>query len=101
MTARACPFASPSIAEHLARGTAAAGLLGLTYVLFHGGGFARDAGATAALAGAVVLMRGCPTCWTIGLLATIGARWRARQAGTSFDPSSAVSTLPASVPAPR
>ena len=97
MSQRACPFASPSIAEHLARGTGAAVLLVLTYMLFHGGGGVRIAGSAATLAGAIALMRGCPTCWTIGLLATIGAR--ARQ--TAETSSSPVASRPASVPAPR
>ena len=101
MSQRACPFASTTIAEHLARGAGAAVLLALTYLLFHEGGAIRIAGAVASLAGAVALMRGCPTCWTIGLLATLGA-WRTRQtAGTSFGASSAVATRPRSVPAPR
>ena len=96
MSRRACPFASASLAEHLARGIGAAVLLGLTFRLFHGVGPVRLAGAAASLAGAIALMRGCPTCWTIGLVATLGAARRARQVAPS-----ASATLPASVPAPR
>ena len=100
MTNRACPFASPTIAEHLARGAGAAALLVLAYALFHAGGLVRITVATMTLAGAVVLMRGCPTCWTIGLLATIfGARRAPQAAETSVEP--AFPARPASVPAPR
>ena len=102
MSQQACPFASASLTEHLVRGVGAALLLALTYWLFHGTGTLRLAGAAAALAGAITLMRGCPTCWTVGLVATLGAARRARQtAGISFGPASALSTRPASVPAPR
>ena len=95
MSQRACPFASASLAEHLARGVGAAVLLALTFWLFQGFGPVRLAGSATSLAGAIALMRGCPTCWTVGLVATLGAARRARQA------AGAPSTLPASVPAPR
>ena len=98
MSQSACPFASTSVTEHLARGAGAAVLLVLTFWLFHGVGIARTAGAAASLAGAIVLMRGCPTCWTTGLVATIAATRRARRTEGA---SSVVPTSSSSVPAPR
>ena len=49
-------FASKSIPEHLARG---------------------------AIAVALVFLRGCPTCWTVGLVQTVIARLRGK-ATTAF-----------------
>jgi hypothetical protein len=60
-------FASRSIAAHLIRGAAAATLLIWAWLqqsvnpLFAG----------VALVMALVAMRGCPTCWTLGLFETI------------------------------
>lgn len=102
MSQSACPFSSASVTEHLVRGAGAAILLALAFWLFHGVGSARMASAAASLAGAVVLMRGCPTCWTVGLVATVGALLRTRQtAGSSSEAAFVGSTRPASVPAPR
>ena len=98
MSRSTCPFASASLAEHLARGAGAAVLLSLTFWLVHGVGPVRLGGAAASFAGAIVLMRGCPTCWTVGLIATLGAARRARQVA---DTSSVASTRPAAVSTPR
>ena len=60
-------FASASLRAHLLRGGAAA-LLTTVSVVY------RDSHPLAALAfglGALVPLRGCPACWTIGLLHTL------------------------------
>jgi hypothetical protein len=70
-------FASTTIAGHLTRGAIAATLV--AWALAHQ---SSDPG-FAALAGiaALVAMRGCPLCWTIGLFETIGESMRVRRAG--------------------
>jgi len=60
-------FASKSLGVHLARGAVAAGLIALA-VLFHEGYPWLAAGAGIA---AVVMLRGCPMCWTVGLIETV------------------------------
>lgn len=57
-------YCSRSITLHLLRGFSAAGLIALA-VLF---GEAHEWLLPPALIGAVVLMRGCPTCWLMGLI---------------------------------
>jgi hypothetical protein len=62
-------FASKSIAEHLARGVVGIGavvaavLLAPTHPIL----------ALLAVPIALIALRGCPTCWTIGLLQTVAA----------------------------
>ena len=70
-------FASNTIAGHLTRGVIAATLI--AWALVHQ---ASDPG-FAALAGiaALVAMRGCPLCWTMGLFETIGESMRVRRTG--------------------
>ena len=63
-------FCSRSITIHLLRGVAAALLLGLA--LWPGPGWLR----AGALLGAVLLMRGCPMCWLLGLFETVRRRFR-------------------------
>jgi hypothetical protein len=62
-------FASPSIARHLTRGAIGFGLigagLGLTSVL--------GPGALALAPAGLVALRGCPMCWTIGLIESLSA----------------------------
>jgi Na+-transporting NADH:ubiquinone oxidoreductase subunit NqrD len=68
-------FASNSLLEHLVRGVLAAGMIAGTFYLLAvvQTGWALAAGL--ALAGAAVfLMRGCPMCWTMGLIETIRRR---------------------------
>ena len=63
-------FASKTIAAHLARGVIAAALI--MWALLHQSSepvFAVVAGVVA-----MVAMRGCPLCWTVGLVETIGER---------------------------
>ena len=61
------PFASKSVIEHLLRGA-----LGLAIILFAiklGG--TRPAVALVLVLGGLVALRGCPTCWLIGLFSTL------------------------------
>jgi hypothetical protein len=67
-------FASKTVAAHLARGVIAAALI--TFALLNQS--SRPAFAVVAGVLAVVALRGCPLCWTMGLLETIGARMRGR-----------------------
>lgn len=66
-------FASRSVTAHLLRGIA--GIVLLAWAL----GQTHPALTVAGVLGAVVALRGCPMCWTVGLLETIGQRllaWR-------------------------
>ncbi|MEY4510465.1 MAG: hypothetical protein RLZZ450_2587 [Pseudomonadota bacterium] len=75
------PFASASVVAHLVRGVLAATLIALaisTHAQF-------PWLSAAAGVGALVLLRGCPLCWTIGLVETAlkgprSERWRAPRA---------------------
>lgn len=73
-------FCSASVTQHLLRGLAAALLL---YSAFH---FAEiyPFWIIPALIGAFILMRGCPTCWMVGLVETIAKR-RARSKESAID----------------
>ena len=62
-------FASASLPRHLARGALGFGLIGSAFALI---GVLGPAALVAAPLGLVAL-RGCPTCWTIGLIETISA----------------------------
>ena len=70
-------FASKTIAGHLMRGVIAATLI--AWALAH----QSSDPALAAIAGlgALVAMRGCPLCWTLGLFETLGESIRARRVG--------------------
>ena len=72
------PFASCSVAEHVARGVGAAALIVLAIRLADSGGGLAIGGAPASLIGALVLMRGCPTCWIVGMIGTIADRSRTK-----------------------
>jgi hypothetical protein len=65
-------FASKTVAAHLVRGVIAAALI--AWALLHES--SNPAFAIAAGVAAVVAMRGCPACWTVGLVETCftGAR---------------------------
>jgi hypothetical protein len=67
-------FASRTIAAHLMRGVIAAALI--TWALLHQS--SEPVFAVAAIVLAVVAMRGCPLCWTMGLVETIGATIKVR-----------------------
>jgi len=67
-------FGSGTIVAHLMRGAIAASLI--TYALLQQASdplFALAAGLLA-----IVAMRGCPLCWTLGLFETISERMRSR-----------------------
>ena len=70
-------FASRTVAEHLARGVGAAGLIAAGVWLVAAPGPLRVGGGGAeAFVTAALLMRGCPTCWLMGLAETIANRGR-------------------------
>lgn len=69
-------FASHTLMEHLLRGAAAGALLWFAF----GWGSGYPVWAFGAGALALVAMRGCPVCWTIGLLETAAQRWKAMRA---------------------
>jgi hypothetical protein len=64
------PFASASVARHLARGAVGFALIATAFVLAAGG----TPLALALLAPGALALRGCPTCWLVGLVQTVGAR---------------------------
>ncbi len=72
-------FASETLIGHLLRG-------GVAVILF-GWAIARQEvhplEALAAGAGALVALRGCPVCWTIGLIETGCNAWRGRASRTT------------------
>ena len=63
-------FCSPSVTQHLLRGLAAAALLISAFYYAETYPF----WIIPALIGAFILMRGCPTCWLVGLVQTIARR---------------------------
>jgi len=67
-------FASKTLVEHAARGLGGVGLGVFAIGAFDG----HPLLASAALLGALALLRGCPMCWTVGLFETIVQRKRAR-----------------------
>ncbi len=69
-------FASKTLGEHLVRGVVGVGALacavafgGLVWPVF------------VLLPVALVALRGCPACWTIGLVQTVWAKVRGTEAG--------------------
>jgi hypothetical protein len=65
----ASPFASASVARHLARGAVGFTLIGAAFVLAARG---TPLALVLIVPGAVAL-RGCPTCWLVGLAQTVVA----------------------------
>jgi len=65
-------FASTSIAAHLTRGGIAAALIAWAVLRQS----SNPAFAVIAIVLAIVAMRGCPMCWALGLVETIGNRMR-------------------------
>jgi hypothetical protein len=63
------PFASKTLTHHLLRGGAAAGLIALAIEIN------RELPLLAVVAGiaAIIALRGCPMCWTVGLCETLRA----------------------------
>ncbi|MBS2029135.1 MAG: hypothetical protein JST54_14625 [Deltaproteobacteria bacterium] len=68
-------FASKTIVEHLARGAVGLGSLAGASVLFE----AHPAAALGLVALGMVALRGCPMCWTMGLVETIATRVRGQR----------------------
>jgi hypothetical protein len=64
------PFASKTLSDHLLRGVAAAVLLTAAFKL----GEARPFLSLLSGLAALVMLRGCPMCWTMGLIETWAAR---------------------------
>lgn len=67
-------FASKSVAEHVARGLAGAFALGAAVLWASSHPWL----SLLAVPAALVLLRGCPMCWTLGLLETLQARLKGR-----------------------
>ena len=78
-------FASRSIAVHLLRGAVGFGALAAAMLL----AASHPVWSLAALPAAFVALRGCPTCWTVGLVQTIAARVRGKGAPACPDGSCA------------
>ena len=65
------PFASRNLGIHLMRGAGAACLTLLAVGLIALPNLASAIAAVAALGGVVILLRGCPMCWLVGLIETV------------------------------
>ena len=70
-------FASPSIARHLLRGVVGFGALTAAILLARTPGLVAASAALAILA--VLALRGCPVCWTLGMVETV---LKARRGGS-------------------
>lgn len=80
-------FASKSIVEHLARGAAGLGALAAFVVL----AAAHPWLSLPLIPLALVALRGCPMCWTVGLVQTVLARLQGKaSSGPCIDGSCAV-----------
>jgi hypothetical protein len=80
-------FGSKTILRHLARGAVGVGTMG--FALW--GVAAHPWLPLAALPIALVAFRGCPTCWTVGLMQTIVAKLRGKSTeGLCLDGSCAL-----------
>lgn len=64
-------FASRTVVEHVVRG-----VLGLVSAVVSLAAAPQHPAALLGLVGAVALWRGCPTCWCLGLAATLAGRER-------------------------
>jgi hypothetical protein len=65
-------FASKSISGHLLRGAVAATLLTLAVKV----GETQPMLSIGAGIGALIMLRGCPMCWTVGLIGTVKSRFK-------------------------
>ncbi len=63
------PFASASVARHLVRGFVGFALIGSAFALAAGG----TPVALALVVPGALALRGCPTCWLVGLAQTVTA----------------------------
>ncbi len=75
------PFASATVARHLARGALGFTLIAAACAL----AASVSPIALALLVPGAVALRGCPTCWTVGLLETISAGRVQRSCGAGPD----------------
>lgn len=66
-------FATQTLSGHLLRGAMAFALLYTAVSQQH----AHPIWALLAGGLSLIVMRGCPVCWAIGLVETVGQRWRA------------------------
>jgi hypothetical protein len=73
------PFASSSIGIHMARGVLAALFAAFAMRSFQTANLPSTVGGMFAIGGALFMLRGCPMCWTIGLVETIAAHFRRRK----------------------
>ena len=64
-------FASSSLLEHLARGVVGFGALVVAVILARTPGAGPAAGSAALALLALLILRGCPVCWTVGLVETL------------------------------
>jgi hypothetical protein len=87
-------FASKSIVEHLARGVIGLGAFAAAIAVAQPYPWL----ALLLLPLGFVALRGCPTCWTVGLIQTVLARARGQDAQFCVDGSCA---LPGAKEAPR
>jgi hypothetical protein len=73
----AIPFASKTLLEHLVRGLIGIGAISLAVSLGNPGGPWWSIPSALILGGvAIVAFRGCPICWTMGLIATVAHVFR-------------------------
>ena len=91
-------FKSGSVVEHILRGVLGFGLLGVGLLYSTALGW----WTLAPLAGALVCFRGCPMCWTAGLVETVLHRKAGCIDGSCGpDPHSPISAAPPASSAPR
>jgi len=82
-------FASKTISGHLARGAVGLGTMGFAL----SGAAAHPWLPLAALPIVLVAFRGCPTCWTVGLMQTLFAKLRGKSTeGLCLDGSCALAS---------
>jgi hypothetical protein len=67
-------FASPTLMEHAARGLIGFGAFAAAVVLAQLPGTTSLIGSVVLALGGLVALRGCPMCWTVGLIETIQKR---------------------------
>ena len=71
-------FASSTFTEHVGRGVAGMLAIAAAVSLGHHAGTPALVGSVMLAIGALVALRGCPVCWTTGLIEMIRARRSAR-----------------------
>lgn len=67
-------FASKTFTEHLARGALGIALIVAAVLVGRTGGIAATAASLVLGVTSLVALRGCPTCWTTGIVEMIVAR---------------------------